>query len=235
MAETHSSLSYRAARGLFRGLFRLLADVDARGLDRIPLTGGTILAANHSTTIEGPLILGLTPRQPITAMAKAEFKGTLAGRVVDLVNPIYVERGEVDRKALKEVIQRLKAGEAIGIAPEGTRSKTGALLEGKEGAAYIALQTNAWVVPIAVWGQERMLSDLKRLHRPKLNLRIGEPFKIEAEPGKTRGQTLEEGTRRIMHAIARMLPAEYRGVYAAEITGPPQWDEDQQPHESQQS
>jgi 1-acyl-sn-glycerol-3-phosphate acyltransferase len=221
MSDPQGTLSYRLAQKAFRGLFWLLTDVDARGLDRIPMEGGVLLAANHTTAIEGPLILGLTPRHPITAMAKAEFKGTLAGRVVDLINPIYVERGEVDRKALKEVIQRLKAGEAIGIAPEGTRSKAGTLLEGKEGAAYIALQTNAWVVPIAAWGQEKMGSDLKRFHRPKLYLRVGEPFKIEAEPGKPRGQILEEGTRRIMHSIARMLPPEYRGVYADEITGPP--------------
>jgi 1-acyl-sn-glycerol-3-phosphate acyltransferase len=223
MAEKKLPLGYRVVRSLFRTTFRLLADVDARGLERVPMEGGALLAANHMTFLEGPLVFGLVARHPLTALAKQEFQGTLAGRVVDLVNPIYVARGEVDRKALKEMMQRLKEGAAIGIAPEGTRSKTGRLMEGKEGAAYLAFQTGAWVVPVAVWGQEQMLAQLKRFRRPKIHLRIGEPFRIESEPGKARGEILAAGTERIMHAIARMLPPEYRGAYADEVQGPPQW------------
>ncbi|MDQ4079109.1 MAG: 1-acyl-sn-glycerol-3-phosphate acyltransferase, partial [Chloroflexota bacterium] len=113
--------------------------------------------------------------------------------------------------------------DAIGIAPEGTRSKTGKLIEAKEGAAYIALKSEAWIVPMAIWGQENAIREWKQLRRPHVFVRVGEPFKLEQDPEKNRQENLEVGTRRIIHAIARLLPEEYRGYYADEVLGPPEW------------
>jgi 1-acyl-sn-glycerol-3-phosphate acyltransferase len=215
-------LPYRLVRGSFRILFKLLARVDAQGLERVPREGPVVMAANHTTIFEGPLLMALFPRHPLTALAKQEFRGTAVGKLLEAMGAVYVARGEVDRQALRELLRRLKAGGAVGLAPEGTRSKTGVLLKGKEGVAYLALQTDAWIVPVATWGQEKVISEWKRLRRPLLHLRVGEPFKIQPEPGKPRGQILEEATERIMTSLARLLPAEYRGYYADRVLDEPE-------------
>ncbi len=204
---------YRLVRGLFRLFFTLLAKVDAEGLEQTPLEGPLLVAANHTSLFEGPLVLALLPRQPLTAMAKQEYQKTPIGWILKGVDPIYVARGEVDRAALREVLKRLKAGAAIGIAPEGTRSKTGQLIEGKEGAAYLALQSGATILPVAIWGQETLISDLKRFRRPHIYLRVGEPFKLDNNPSLPRREKVEAGTKQIMHALAVLMPYSYRGVY----------------------
>jgi 1-acyl-sn-glycerol-3-phosphate acyltransferase len=215
-------LSYRLVRGSFRILFKLLTRVDARGLERVPQEGPVVMAANHTTIFEGPLLMARFPRHPLTAMAKQEFRGTLVGKLLEAMGAVYVARGEIDRAALRELLRRLKAGGAVGLAPEGTRSRSGKLLKGKDGVAYLALQSDAWIVPVATWGQEKILSEWKRLRRPRVYLRVGEPFKIEREPDKSRGQTLEEATERIMVSLARLLPAEYRGYYADRVLDEPE-------------
>ena len=217
------TFGYKVVRWSLLALFKLLARLDVQGLERIPLEGPAMLTVNHTSILEAPLVLAISPRQPLSALAKKEYQGTPSALVLDRVDPVYVARGEVDRVALKEMLRRLRAGSAIGVAPEGTRSPTGNLIEGKEGTAYLALQTGAWIVPIAVWGHEEFVRDLKRFRRPTIHMRVGEPFKLEKDRSKGRGEQLEEGTMRIMHAIARLLPPERRGVYADQVLGPPQW------------
>ncbi|MGB0389250.1 MAG: lysophospholipid acyltransferase family protein [Ardenticatenaceae bacterium] len=199
-----------------------MCNIDAQGLEHTPTEGPLLLAANHTSIYEGPLIFAIVPRQPISPMAKMEYKDTILGKVVfNPINTIFVARGEVDRKALKEMIKRLKNNEALGMAPEGTRSPSGTLMKAKEGAAYMALKTDAWILPIAVWGQENVISEFKRLRRPTIHLRAGKPFKLQKDPNKTRNQNIEAGTERIMHAIARLLPPKYRGYYADAVQDEP--------------
>ncbi len=189
------------------------------------MSGPLLAGGNHTRLWEGPLILATLPRQPLSALAKAEYKGTLIGRfVLEPIDVIYVNRGEVDRTALKEMIRRLKAGYAIGIAPEGTRSKDSKMTQGKEGTAYLALQTNAQVLPLAIWGHENFPASLKRLQRCPVHIRVGYPITLQNDPALTRQQNIERGTELIMTTIARMLPPEYRGYYADKVLGPPVWE-----------
>ena len=211
------SFSYRVVLHVFRLLFRLLAHLDVKGVENTPPSGPLLIAVNHTTIIEAPLVISLLPRHPVSALAKQEYQGTLIGKVIDVVKPVYVHRGEVDRTALREMLKRLKAGWAFGIAPEGTRSPTGTLQEGKEGTAYLALQTDAWIMPAAVWGHEHALADLKRFRRPLIHVRFGEPYKLLNDPERSRAEKVQAGTERVMHDIARLLPPDRRGVYAAPV------------------
>ena len=224
MNAHHLSRSYKAILYFLRFAFRLFFNVDAQGLEQTPLEGPLLLASNHYSVYEGPLIFSIVPRQPIAPMAKAEYKDTILAKLVfDPIKSIFVSRGEADRQALREIIKRLKNNEAFGIAPEGTRSPTGTLIQAKEGTAYIALKTNAWIFPVGVWGPENIVHDLIRLRRPKMYLRAGQPFKLEKDPTKSRNENMEAGTERIMHAIARLLPPKYRGYYADGVQGEPEW------------
>jgi len=109
----------------------------------------------------------------------------------------------------------LKQGKVLGIAPEGTRSKTGAMQRGRGGAAYIASSMGVPLLPVGIIGVEKALGKLRRLRRPQVKVVIGRPFTLATLPSKAGGRSkcLQEYTTQIMHHIAELLPEEYRGLY----------------------
>lgn len=216
MPPRSPSLAYRLLRFTFWSLCCLLGRLDIRGFERTPPDGPLLVVFNHLNSLDPPIILAFLPRHPVTVVSKAEYKSTWVAGLVRIVGGIYIKRGEVDRQALREMRAVLEGGGMIGIAPEGTRSRTGQLQEGHEGVAYIALQSDAWILPIGIWGHEQALAHFRRLRRPLVSLRVGEPFKLSSEPSLSRKQNVQAGTRRIMLAIAALLPPPYRGVYAHE-------------------
>ncbi|HEY4689615.1 MAG TPA: lysophospholipid acyltransferase family protein, partial [Anaerolineae bacterium] len=116
------------------------------------------------------------------------------------------------RDALRIALNELAHGTSFGIAPEGTRSRTGALLEGKTGAAYLATRARVPIVPSVVWGTEKIKHNLRRFKRTPVCIRVGEPFRLPE--GRADSDKLREYTDLIMRRLASMLPPEYRGVYA---------------------
>lgn len=224
MNEQKISLPYKMVLATFRFIFRFFTKVDAKGLEQTPMEGPLLIAANHISIFEGPIIFAMIPRQPVSTIAKAEYRDWIVSRLFfKPFAPVYVTRGEPDRNSLKEILKRLKNNQALGIAPEGTRSKNNTLIQGKEGTAYLALKSGAWILPLAVWGQEKILHDWTRLRRPTIYIRAAKPFKLENNPNKTLRENLAANTERIMHAIARQLPPEYRGYYAEAVQDEPEW------------
>jgi 1-acyl-sn-glycerol-3-phosphate acyltransferase len=120
----------------------------------------------------------------------------------------------VDRGALDFAVDWLARGNVFAMAPEGTRSSTGALQRGKTGAAYLAHRADVPIVPVAVMGTESMIWDLLRLHRARLTFQVGQPFHLPPLPEEERAQALRQHTDEIMCRIAALLLPEYRGVYA---------------------
>jgi 1-acyl-sn-glycerol-3-phosphate acyltransferase len=97
---------------------------------------------------------------------------------------------------------------ALCWGPEGTRSKTGGLIEGREGIAFVATRANVPILPAALWGVEKIL----KRPRPRVNIRVGRPFRLPE--GRAKGEQLHDYTDRVMCAIAALLPEQYHGVYA---------------------
>lgn len=209
---------YRTLRAISRWILERIARVQAEGMENIPSDETFLLCINHLHLFDPPVVMAFMP-QTVSVMVASKYapRTKPVGWILRLVDSIFVNRGEVDRQALKAVLQRLKAGRTVGIAPEGTRSPTGALQRGKEGAAYIALKSGVRVLPVAIWGVEQILSSLKRLRRAEVYIRFGEPFALEVDPNLSRSAQLEQGTYEIMMALARLLPPEYRGVYADDV------------------
>jgi len=135
------------------------------------------------------------------------------GRAVDAV---WLNRFEADFSALREILARMKKGGLMVIAPEGTRSKTEALQEGKMGAAFLASKTVFPVLPVALTGTEDrgVLENLKRFRRSKIRAVAGELFTVEIPKGRGREQAMRDATDEIMCRLAAELPEKYRGVYA---------------------
>ena len=115
--------------------------------------------------------------------------------------------------ALKSALRMLEEGRIFGVAPEGTRNKTGILRRGLPGAAILALKSGAPIVPVVHWGGEVYMKNLKAFKRTDFHIRIGKPFHVKAE-GKVTSEMRQEMVDEMMYQIAAMMPEQYRGEYS---------------------
>jgi 1-acyl-sn-glycerol-3-phosphate acyltransferase len=200
----------------FRFLFAVIAHVDVQGKEYIPASGGAILASNHVSIVDAPLVFAVVDRKDLTALVADKYvHNWLIGPLVKAVNGIWINREEADVHALRAARDYLRQGHALGIAPEGTRSSNATLLPAKTGVAYLADRAGATIVPVAIWGTETAFSQLKRLRRPHIHIHFGPAFTLPPLERGDRAAALERNTDLIMCRIAVMLPPEYRGAYAA--------------------
>ena len=205
---------YRALQALVRGIIHLFGTLHVEGLEHFPKQGPYIVAINHLHWMDIPVLFSILPHEVATfAAEKWEHKWFIGPLLRTVGHAIFVQRGEPDRKAITRAIQWLKHGGVLGIAPEGTRSRTGVMQEGKPGTAYLATRTGVPIIPVAMWGHEKFWKDLRRLRRPHVHIRVGEPIYLDGASKRAKGEELDAYTERIMLAIACMLPESYRGVY----------------------
>jgi 1-acyl-sn-glycerol-3-phosphate acyltransferase len=208
----------QAIRNSFRAWLKAFANITLDGYENIPQEGPAIVVMNHLGRLDAMLAVGLSERDDIILMIADKYKGhPLWGRVGNSLDAIWLDREEADFQALREVLRRLKNGGIMGIAPEGTRSKTETMAQGKPGAAYLAARSGVPVIPIGVYGTEdRLVKErLRKLERQDIHIAIGEPFTLPPMPnGAARDPYLAESTEEIMCRIAALLPPSYRGVYA---------------------
>jgi 1-acyl-sn-glycerol-3-phosphate acyltransferase len=209
------TLYYRFLRAIVRFVFKLFTDWEVVGLENVPPDGPFISVSNHTHWLDPPFIMSSMPRRVCPLAADKWRRRPVVGQLVASVGAIFIQRGEVDRRALRQAVEALEQGKVLGVAPEGTRSKTGALQQGRAGAAYIACLTGVSLLPVGVVGAEKALGELRRLRRPQVKVIIGRPFTLPPLPSKASGrsQRLREYTDQIMHRIAELLPEGYRGVY----------------------
>jgi 1-acyl-sn-glycerol-3-phosphate acyltransferase len=193
-------------------IVKLAARIDLKGMEHMPLSGAFVMVTNHLSSFDTLSIVGLAPVRPTTAFGAIEHRSDfITCWALDKLGVIWVRRGEADREAVKIALDELQAGTAIGVAIEGTRSRTGGLLPGKPGAAYLANRAHVPIVPMTIWGTEQMITNLKRLRRSTIHIRI-EPV-IRLPEGRATAAQLDAYTDQIMLTMARTLPPEYRGVY----------------------
>lgn len=207
---------YGAMRGLFSVLIKLLSRSTAEGLENLPDTGAFLLAGNHMSMVDIPLGFAYLGDPNIRGWAAAKWSShPLFAPIVHVGGGVFIRRGEVDRSSLREAIDWLKSGKPFALSPEGTRSRNGALQRGKTGAAYLAAEADVMVVPLGIIGTDQAFRTLfLKFRRPKLTLRIGEPFKLAPLDENLRSASLRENTDEIMCRIANLLPSRYWGYYA---------------------
>jgi 1-acyl-sn-glycerol-3-phosphate acyltransferase len=207
----------RFLRFLIRVLLRLIARIEIRGLENIPLTGGMILASNHIGILDIVMVyFGMNRTDIFIPVAEKWEKIGWIKWLGKQLNFLFIDRYNPDLKALRKMIALMEDGKCLVIAPEGTRSRTGSLNEGKPGVAFLAARSGFPVIPVAITGtqDETILANLKRLKRSNISLTCGGQFIIPPLPKSNRDETLHQYTDEIMCQIAATLPKRYRGVYA---------------------
>jgi 1-acyl-sn-glycerol-3-phosphate acyltransferase len=206
----------RTLRTIFRVVLNVMARVSIAGYENIPSEGGAIVVSNHIGRLDAMVGVIISDRDDIILMIADKYQEIPLWRWLgDHLDAIWLDREEVDFRSMREVFRRLQDGGLLGIAPEGTRSKSEALAPGKPGAAYLASRSQLPLIPVGISGTEDRLvkQRLKRLQRLDITITVGEPFMLPPLPRKNRDDFLAASTDEIMCQIAALLPPKYRGVY----------------------
>jgi len=209
-------LRYRLVRFAMQVTRRLLlAQIEVRGKEFLPANGPYIVAINHNSSADTPLLLIAFPLMQWRFFAVEKWRRhPVFGPLMAWLGAIYIKRGQMDRQTLRQATAALKAGQVFGLAPEGTRSRTGTLMPAKDGAAYLASRLAVPILPVGLVNTDVLFANSRKLKRTKVEVRIGEPFTLPPLGQRARGVDLEAYTLLIMVQIAALLPSRYHGYYA---------------------
>jgi 1-acyl-sn-glycerol-3-phosphate acyltransferase len=177
------------------------------GLEKVPQKGKLIIVSNHASDYDPPLLAAHMNR-PVAFMAKEElFKVPLLGEFIKLYGAFPVNRNAVDRNAIRTALKFVDEGWSVGLFMQGTRTEDGVINDPKLGAALIAAKAKAPILPVSLWGTEKIVK--KGEYFPKkvpVTIRIGD---LLPAPRSTKKEDLEEVTKQCtdiingMHALGR--------------------------------
>lgn len=162
---------------LSRFLSWILCRPRISGRENIPREGGFILASNHISYYDPPLVGCWQPRELYFFAKKELFRNKLFGALISAVNSLPVSRGAVDRQALKAAIEVIRAGYGLTMFPEGTRSKTDHFLKPKPGIGIMATRAECPIVPCYIHGTNKLRDCIRG--REKMSISYGEPLTAE--------------------------------------------------------
>ncbi|MEV5734305.1 lysophospholipid acyltransferase family protein [Streptomyces sp. NPDC003388] len=176
------------------------------GAWKLPASGPAILAVNHSHNIDGPMVMGVSPRPTHFLIKKEAFVGPLNPFLTG-IGQLKVDRTTADRAAITQALGVLEAGGVLGIFPEGTRGE-GDFASLRAGLAYFAVRSGAPIVPVAVLGSSgrpgRLIKQLPPL-RSRVDVVFGDPFDAGDGSGRRTRRALDEATERIQKQLTSHL------------------------------
>lgn len=191
------------------------------GQEHIPADGPVLFVSNHLSNVDA-FCLQLAYGRDVTFMAGVKLKANALTRLtVEIVPTIPIRPGAPDKEAIKAALDALKAGKRIHIFPEGGRSRTGGLIEGKPGALLIARMSKVPIVPIGLMGTEKLFpindADManERLQQATVTVRVGRPFHLEDLAPVPAGHADPKRWQidQVMLRIAELVDPPYRGIY----------------------
>ncbi len=204
-------------RWLVRFVLNLIAHVEVRGYENIPQEGNFVIATNHLGIVDAAMAFYALDRWDlfIPVAEKWELNPFLRW-LGKYFNFIFIDRFNPDIKAMRKILKLMDDGNNLVIAPEGTRSRVGSLIEGKPGVSYLASRLGQPIIPVALAGTEdkAVFGNLKRLRRSRITVTAGPTFFLPPLPKTDRDLALKQYTDEIMCRIAALLPDKYHGVYA---------------------
>lgn len=170
-------MGYKIVRAVLDFIFFVIFQLHVEGRENVPQTGAIIVAPNHKSDWDPPLIGVAFNTRIIHYMAKEElFKNPFLGWLIRQFGTFPVKRGTVDRTAIRQALRELKAGNPLGIFPEGTRIRREGLGRFHSGMASLALMTGTPVVPVAVIGSRWMPHK-----KGPLAVLIGKPVEVKKQ------------------------------------------------------
>ncbi|MQF69094.1 1-acyl-sn-glycerol-3-phosphate acyltransferase [SAR202 cluster bacterium AD-804-J14_MRT_500m] len=215
------NIPYRFSAVLGHICFTLFGDWQVSGKLCVPPLGPLIVVSNHISNADPPVLISSIPRQ-LAFLAKDDlFNNPMLNMFFKSIGAHPLSRSGPDVGAMRWASRMINKDHAVLLFPEGTRSITGTLRRGLPGSAYLALQTQAPILPVAITGTER-IPGFWRVAFPMANIRvkIGRPFTLPQIDGRPSKAILQSLSDMIMMRIADLLPPDYRGYYASSLTFP---------------
>jgi 1-acyl-sn-glycerol-3-phosphate acyltransferase len=169
------------------------------GRGHVPATGPVVLVANHSASIDGPLLFGLLGRRSVFLVKHELYRGVI-GSYLRRIGQLPVRRGEAERTPLLAAVRTLRGGGVIGVFPEGTRG-AGDVASARQGAAWLARSAGAVVLPVACRGTRRPAGTGRRF-RPRVDVLFGAPVPVTSGHGRA---ALAADTARIRDELAALV------------------------------
>ncbi|TWP36689.1 lysophospholipid acyltransferase family protein [Leekyejoonella antrihumi] len=198
-----------ASPGRRLGWFLMHVLYEGRALhgNRIPRTGPVIVISNHSAFLDGPVVFCLAPRT-LHFLVKSAYFSSAWGAVLRKMGQIPIDQHSADRRALMAAKATLERGDAVGIFPEGHRGG-GTVEAAEQGAAWLALQTGALIVPAATLGTRGTSGDTDTWPRPRGRIRVvfGEPFAIRPFEPVSGRERLRLATEQLRSRLAAHVQA----------------------------
>ncbi len=193
----------------------VLCKVEKENWEAIPQNGPLIAYANHTGMLEAPLVFTQMQPRKVTGLAKIEtWDNWFLGWVFNLWELIPIRRGEADMEALRRCLDALEKGFILGMSPEGTRSKSGALLRAHGGIALLALKSGSPLMPIGQWGSQHFGSNVKKFKRTHVKLKVGKAFYLDSRGEKVSKEIRQQMADEMMYQLAMLLPEDLRGEYS---------------------
>jgi 1-acyl-sn-glycerol-3-phosphate acyltransferase len=213
MSRKHAQIEMEPVYGFFYGLCRIAHQMffrgEAAGLENLPEAGGYIVAANHASLLDPPIVGQFLPRQVSFFARKTLWKPGIAAWWLDAVGTIPVDRdGGVSIDAVKRVLHALAAGRVVIVFPEGTRSRSGGLQPPRPGIGLLACKARVPVVPARVFGSFEAFGRDGRLRLGSpVSVTYGRPLSPEEfdHPGDGK-ERYSRAAARIMEAITLIEP-----------------------------
>jgi 1-acyl-sn-glycerol-3-phosphate acyltransferase len=194
----------------------MLCRVRIEGKQNVPRGGAYLVVFNHVSIFDPALVISFWSRALEVVGAVEVLDRGYQGILMRGYGALPVHRGKPDRRLLRGMVSFLKRGKPVLIAPEGGRTHAPGMRKAWHGAAYVVGKAEVPLVPVGVTGTGGVTESWKRWRRPRLRMVIGEPFTLPPVPWGTpdRRKVLEANTETMMREIARLMPREYRGIYA---------------------
>lgn len=219
---SQNNLAYRIARVVLRKLFFTYFQGRILHPERVPIQGPALLASNHVSFADPPLIGCCLPRSISFLARDTLFSPPWFGAVLQHLNGIPIDRDGGGPSGLKVVLGRLAKGDAVLLFPEGTRSADGRLQEARGGIGLLVTKAAVPVIPVRVFGLDRAWSRGRRFPRPHPSaIKFGNPVNLQSlreeaiTADKVRQRFLyDEIGRQIMAGIAALEPCEDRITFA---------------------
>jgi 1-acyl-sn-glycerol-3-phosphate acyltransferase len=209
--------------GFLRGLMRSVVHLYLVGLYRtvgralVPRRGGLLVCSNHASTIDPPLLPAFLPRSDSWSMAKSEWfaRPNFTSWLFTSYHAFPIVRHTADRRALRRALGILRGGGSLIVYPEGHRVESGGMIQAEPGVGFLARSTGTLVQPTGLVGTRDCFPKGARWpRRVRVEVRFGPPIRIREQRPDGRRVENQEAADAIMLAVAELLPAEARGVYA---------------------
>ncbi|WP_373897698.1 lysophospholipid acyltransferase family protein [Haloimpatiens sp. FM7315] len=220
------SLIAYLSKKILRSYIDKYADINVQGMEKLSgISGPVLFVSNHLSNSDGLVLNKVLKDKDVIFVAGIKLgKNKLTKLGMHAVKNIPIKPNSADKEAISTVVKTLKSGKNILIFPEGTRSRTASMIEGKSGTYLIAKMAKVPIIPIGLWGTEKLLPistkdmAMEKFQYAKVNVNIGNAISIpKINEGEDKKEYRKRAMDHIMISIAKLIPKNYRGEFEDKI------------------